>query len=74
LIWQEGWSELDHPDSLLPIVAAIAQYEDHSTSYAFWNAARESEAADLAEQVIEEARRLLGGQWPPSSGPTGEPT
>jgi hypothetical protein len=55
LIWSEGWSWLDHPDELLPIVSATMQYEDHTTEWT----ADEQTAAALAVEIRERVREFL---------------
>jgi hypothetical protein len=58
LITYEGWSALARPRTLGPLVDKTDAYND-------WAAIRRGDRAPLAESIVEEARRLLAGPWPP---------
>jgi hypothetical protein len=58
LITYEGWGTLARPQTLRPLV-------DKSEAYNDWAAIRRGDREPLADSIVEEARRLLDGPWPP---------
>ncbi|MFC1418356.1 hypothetical protein [Streptacidiphilus cavernicola] len=60
LIWYEGWNRLGHPDALLPIIGWISEYDDWTPDYTL---PRDT----YRDRIIQEARTLLNGPWPPGS-------
>jgi hypothetical protein len=60
LIWYEGWNRLDHSDALGPIVGLTSEYEDWTSD---WQIPRRT----LADGIVDEARKLLHGPWPPAA-------
>ena len=54
------WSQLGHPDTLLPIVSAGIGYDD-------WSPACADSQETIAARIVTEAGRLLAGPWPPVS-------
>jgi len=60
LIWNEGWIELNYPDSLQPLVGWVSEWEDWTDE---WGQPR----AVYAQHIVETARQLLSGEWPPAS-------
>ena len=60
LLGHEVWSQLGHPDTLLPIVSAGIGYDDWSPAFA-------DSQETIAARIVTEAGRLLAGPWPPVS-------
>ncbi|MFJ3609483.1 hypothetical protein [Streptomyces hydrogenans] len=58
LITYEGWGALAQPQTLRPLVDKTEAYND-------WAAIRLGDRESLADSIVEEARRLLTGPWPP---------
>ncbi|MFF9911718.1 hypothetical protein [Streptomyces sp. NPDC013457] len=58
LITYEGWRPLAHPQQLKPLFEKTEAYNDGA-------AIRQRDREHLAEQIVEEAGRLLDGPWPP---------
>jgi hypothetical protein len=58
-IWFQGWNELGYPTSLQPLIGWVSEWEDWSPS---WDAERDH----YRELIVDEARRLLNGPWPPT--------
>ncbi|MFD8826852.1 hypothetical protein ACFV1C_31425 [Streptomyces sp. NPDC059605] len=60
LIAYEGWGALARPQTLGPLVDRTEAYND-------WAAMtiRHDDRESLADSIVEEARRLLDGPWPP---------
>ncbi|MCZ9882965.1 hypothetical protein [Arthrobacter sp. B2a2-09] len=58
LIWFQGWNELGYPDSLRPIVGWVSEWEDWTPS---WGMERDH----YRRLIVEEAKGLLDGPWPP---------
>ncbi|MFF6787533.1 hypothetical protein ACFY9C_00480 [Streptomyces filamentosus] len=58
LITYEGWGALGRPERLKPLV-------EKTDAYNGWAAIRRGDREHLAEQIAEEAGRLLDGPWPP---------
>jgi len=52
LIWYRGWKELDHPDSLRPLISWVSQWDE-------WNP--DPERLLIRKGIVEEARRFLEG-------------
>jgi hypothetical protein len=62
LIWYMGWERLGRPAALRPIVGWTSQAEDQPT--APWTAGAREVYANL---IIDAARELLDGPWPPEA-------
>lgn len=58
IIWYEGWEELGYPDSLLPVIGLVSEWDEWMPS---WNINRQQ----IGQLIVEEARLLLDGPWPP---------
>ena len=58
LIWYRGWNELNYPASLQPMVGWVSEWDDWSPS---WDVEREH----YRRLIVQEARKLLDGLWPP---------
>ncbi|WP_426361841.1 hypothetical protein [Streptomyces sp. E-08] len=58
LITYEGWGPLARPQQLTALVEKTDAYNDGA-------AIRKGDREHLAEQIVEEAGRLLDGPWPP---------
>ncbi|MFG2333989.1 hypothetical protein ACGFMM_30830 [Streptomyces sp. NPDC048604] len=58
LIAHEGWAALTRPQKLGPLV-------ERTDAYNTWAATRRGDRGQLADAIVEEARRLLAGPWPP---------
>ncbi|WP_245236715.1 hypothetical protein [Streptomyces wedmorensis] len=58
LLQEQGWGALARPQQLKPLVEKTDAYND-------WAAIRQGDREHLAEQIVEEAGRLLDGPWPP---------
>jgi hypothetical protein len=58
LIWYEGWDKLGRPAALRPIIGWTSEYDDWTPDY---NVPRDT----YKDRIIEEARTLLNGPWPP---------
>ncbi|MEU3400574.1 hypothetical protein [Streptomyces filamentosus] len=58
LITYEGWGALGRPQRLKPLV-------EKTDAYNGWAAIRRGDREHPAEQIVEEAGRLLDGPWPP---------
>ncbi|WP_327708899.1 hypothetical protein OG912_08940 [Streptomyces sp. NBC_00464] len=60
LITYEGWAALARPQQLEPLVEKTDAYNASTVI-------RRGDRAPLADAIVEEARRLLAGPWPPLS-------
>lgn len=58
LISVEGWSELEHPSALQPLVGWVSEWED-------WNEHYTVPRETYQEYIVAEATQLLDGPWPP---------
>ncbi|MFE4195075.1 hypothetical protein ACFRJ9_04350 [Paenarthrobacter sp. NPDC056912] len=58
LIWWEGWDKLAYPESLRPLVGQVSEWDDWTPS---WTIDRHQ----IAQLIVEEAKKLLNGPWPP---------
>ncbi|MGW8357535.1 hypothetical protein [Streptomyces wedmorensis] len=58
LITYEGWAALARPRSLRPLVDRTDAHNDPPTN-------RRADREPLADAIVEEARRMLAGPWPP---------
>ncbi|WP_083975324.1 hypothetical protein [Kitasatospora mediocidica] len=65
LISYEAWDQLDRPETLRPFVAWTSEYDDWKDD---WDTPRDA----FKQRIIDDARDLLAGPWPPmdlSQGP-----
>jgi hypothetical protein len=58
LISYEAWDQLDRPAALQPFLAWTSEYDDWKDD---WDTPRET----FKQQIIDDARDLLAGPWPP---------
>ncbi|MCP1415720.1 hypothetical protein [Paenarthrobacter sp. A20] len=58
LIWWEGWDELGYPESLRPLIGQVSEWDDWTPS---WTIDRNQ----IGQLIIDEAKKLLDGPWPP---------
>ena len=58
MIWLEGWSELNHPGELQPLVGWVSEWEDWAKD---WDAPRDT----YREGIVDAAKQLLHESWPP---------
>ncbi|WP_441251339.1 hypothetical protein [Kitasatospora sp. McL0602] len=58
LISYEAWDHLDRPAALRPFLAWTSEYDDWKDD---WDTPREA----FGQRIIDEARDLLAGPWPP---------
>jgi hypothetical protein len=61
LIWVDGWSELGHPPALQPLIGWVSEWEDWTEHHAL-------PRQTYRQLIVDEARRLLAGPWPPTTG------
>lgn len=59
LIWCRGWNELDYPAALQPIVGWVSEWDD-------WTPSWEVDRDHYRRLIVDEARRLAAGPWPPT--------
>ncbi|EHR51105.1 hypothetical protein SacmaDRAFT_2867 [Saccharomonospora marina XMU15] len=59
LIWHHGWNELGYPDTLQPLACRVIQHDD-------WNPSCGVERDRFRRLIIDEAKRLIDGPWPPA--------
>ncbi len=58
LIWYEGWDHLGRPAALRPIIGWKSEYDDWTPDF---TVPRDT----YKDRIIDEARALLNGPWPP---------
>ena len=58
LVWYEGWDKLGHPAALRPIIGWTSEYDD-------WTPDHTVRRDTYKERIVQEARTLLDGPWPP---------
>lgn len=60
LIWQYGYSELNYPDALQPLIGWVSEWEDWTEA---WTLPRKI----YRERIIDAAKELLAQTWPPQN-------